>query len=135
MAAIKIFADKKENRLYLKLSGYFKLEQVLKANVIVKTEVKKLGFGFDVINDVSECYPIGLNASNVVQDTMQFIMDNGCSWIARVIANAEGEVTNTVTNIQVKTISKKVGYIAFEVNSKEEGLNKLNSYRTTTVGM
>ncbi len=84
-----ITADKILNRLNMKLSGTFSIEDTLPIINRINAEIVKLQEGFDVINDVRELKFVDTKTAKEIKKGTTILQDKGAKRLIRVIGSSK----------------------------------------------
>lgn len=84
-----ITADKILNRLNMKLSGTFSIEDTLPIINRINAEIVKLQEGFDIINDVRELKFVDTKTAKEIKKGTTILQDKGAKRLIRVIGSSK----------------------------------------------
>ena len=116
-----IYATSEKNRIYMKLKGFFRDEQVKEAADKFLSELEKLQPNFDIINDISEFRPATQSGAQIIKETQIKVAKKGIKRLVRVVDK------RVMGLLQFKTNSKEAGYDGISVNSLDEAIKYLES--------
>ncbi|MBV5328645.1 MAG: PilZ domain-containing protein [Chlorobium sp.] len=119
--SLKVKADIRENRLYFKLSGKARKEELDKLYTDVRFLVADLTPGFDVISDYSEC-DFSIISGKWLNKISNYLVTNGLGEVVRVISG------NSLLYDQAKNLSTiSNGFRPIYARSHEEAKGKLEA--------
>ena len=117
---IKVVADNKKNRLYIKVSGDLDAQSLDKLYTEIRFCVADLKNYFNVIEDISQCNIIYLNGLDVYKKIINYLVSNMVGEIIRVIE------TNNISYKQIVNFTEKIQcYIQMYVTNIDEAEKKL----------
>jgi hypothetical protein len=118
---IEIRKDAAKNRLYLKLGGFLKEENVASAGQRLLEMAKTMRSEFDIINDISEFKPGTTSVVEIIKKVQDDMIKLPVNRIVRVVgANALGKM-------QLSRASQQVGYKALAAATLQEAEALLDS--------
>ncbi|MDH4262599.1 MAG: hypothetical protein OEV78_06075 [Spirochaetia bacterium] len=116
-----IYAKPEKNRIYMKLKGFFRDEQVKEASDKFLSELEKLQPNFDIINDISEFRPATAKGAQIIKDAQIKVAQKGIKRLVRIVDKSVSGL------LQFKTTAKEAGYDGIAVSSLEEAIKYLES--------
>lgn len=119
-----IKADVKKNRLYLKLSGSYTIEDAIPIINRINHEVVKLKPGFGVISDIIELGSVDIKAAFSIKKGTGIIIDNGAKHLVRVVGNSKMAL-KLFAKFANLTSRVKISYVP-TMEKAEELLNEEN---------
>lgn len=118
-----IKADPESNSLLIVLNGLANEEDIRQIAVLLQREIKKLSFGFTIINDISALKVLKKTEANSVADIQQWLFQQGARRTIRVVggvfAQAQFRITQQEAGAQ---------YDTSEVATLEEAFLVLQQY-------
>lgn len=118
---IEIRKNAVKNRLYLKLSGFLKEEEVISAGHRLIETAKLLRPGFDIINDISDFKPATTSVASFIENIQEDMKKLPVGRIVRVIGK------NALGKMQLTRTSLKAGYNAYNVATMQEAEELLDA--------
>ncbi len=100
----KFKIDPVKNRLYITLEGFFSTEEMKQCSDETIEVVKQLKPGYDVITDISQFSPVGVDALEEIKRVQEYFRISGVRYGVRVVGKS------VVTGMQFKRIGKSVGF-------------------------
>ena len=82
-------ADIKHNRMYLKFSGSYSIEETIPVINMINHEVVKLKPGFGVINDLRELKYVNLKAALRIKKGTTILQQQGARHLIRVVGGSK----------------------------------------------
>lgn len=83
-----IKADVKHNRMYLKFTGSYSIEETIPVINMINHEVVKLQPGFGVINDLRELKYVNLKAALRIKKGTTILQHHGARHLVRVVGGS-----------------------------------------------
>lgn len=113
--------DTVKNRLYIKLEGFFTAEEMKECSDATIEAVKQLNPGYDVITDISQFSPVGVDALQEITRVQEYFKTSGVRHGVRIVGKS------AVTGMQFKRIGKSVGFHSTNVATLAEAEKFLDS--------
>ena len=117
----KFKIDPVKNRLYITLEGFFSTEEMKQCSDETIEAVKQLKPGYDVITDISEFAPVGIDALQEISRVQEYFRQTGVRQGVRIVGES------VVTGMQFKRMGKSVGYPSTNVATLAEAEEFLDS--------
>jgi hypothetical protein len=111
-----IEANRRENRLYIDLTGRMDADEIDEAADVTIDEATALTEGFDIINDLSGFKPPSPEAAEPIKRAQGELKEMGVDRVVRVI----DDETNTVVLNAFERRSRDVGYSGETADSMAE---------------
>jgi hypothetical protein len=105
-----IRADVAKNRMYIRLTGSYTVDDTIPVINRINCEVVKLKPGFGVINDIRELKKVDIKAALKIKKGTEIIQEKGEKHIIRVVGNSKfalrifAKFANLVKNVQVNYV-------------------------------
>jgi hypothetical protein len=117
-----IEANRRENRLYIDLTGRMDADEIDEAADVTIEEATALTEGFDIINDLSGFKPPSPEAAEPIKRAQGKLEEMGVDRVVRVIDDG----TNTVVVNAFERRSRDVGYSGETADSMAEAKRLLD---------
>lgn len=115
--------DIAKNRIYMKLDGYFTIDDVKEASSILLQKTSELKPGIDVVNDISKFKAVNDEAQAEIIKAQRDLMAKGVKRVIRVVGSIVGKMQfNRLTE------EAEAGYEVVEVNSFEDADSYLDTH-------
>jgi hypothetical protein len=118
-----IRTDPLKNRLFIKLVGFFSLEEIVLCGDETIQAAKTLKPGYDVITDISEFKPALPEVAKDIERVQAFFSSSGIRRGVRVVGSA------VVTRNQFSRTSREAGYESSSFATLEEAEIFLNDLK------
>lgn len=118
----EIYAIPEKNRMYMKLSGFFRDDKIQEAVDKFLSEVEKLKPGIDIINDISQFRPATAKGAEMIKSAQVKVAQKGVKRLVRVVDKSVSGL------LQFKTTAKSAGYDGVNAGSLEEAEKYLDSF-------
>lgn len=113
-------ADPGKKILYMKFSGFHRVDDARLNVAAIREEVRRLEPGFSIINDISDFEVGSPEAFELMKEGMAFLRSVGCHRVIRVVGKA-------VAEMQFAMASEEIGYEADVASTVEEAERLLES--------
>ena len=114
MGKYEIKTDVSKNRLYLRLSGFFKEDEVKEAIDGILKAVEELGPGVNAISDISDFKPASPKVAGLMLGAQKKLKEKGLGKVIRVTGS------NVLGKKQFERTGKEAGYSADTAATVEE---------------
>ena len=105
----KIECDPKKNRIYIKLSGFMRLDEMTKCSDETIAATAKLKRGYDVITDIVDFSPAAPEVTKEIERVQAHFVASGVRKGVRIVGS------KVVAGLQFKRTGSSAGYASANV--------------------